>query len=282
VTNYYCLDPRPFNEANKREHFKMPTIEEITTRVAGARVFSKLDANHGYWQIPLDEESRLLTTFNTPFGRYCYKRMPFGIKSAQEVFQKRMHQYFGDLEGVETDVDDILVWGASVEEHDERLMNTLQRCEEINLTLNKEKYEFRVKEVTSIDHKLTRNGVKPDEQKVKAIKQMPPPEDKKGVERLHGTVNYLAKFIPNMSTIMQPIREVMKSGVEFQWGGAQEKAFQEVKEILTKTPVLAYYDVKKPVTVTCDASKSGFRAALLQDDKQMRKLGMRRSKESCW
>ncbi|CAB3992300.1 Hypothetical predicted protein [Paramuricea clavata] len=252
-----CLDPRPLNEAIKREHFKMPTIEEITTRVAGARVFSKLDANHGYWQILLDEESRLLTTFNTPFGRYCYKRMPFGITSAQEVFQKRMCQSFGDLEGVETDVDDILVWGATVEEHDERLMNTLQRCEEINLTLNKEKCEFRVKEVTYIGHKLTREGVKPDEQKVKAIKQMPPPEDKKGVERLLGTVNYLAKFIPNMSTIMQPIREVMKSGVEFHWGGAQEKAFQEVKELLTKAPVLAYYDVKKPVTVTCDASKSG-------------------------
>ena len=82
---------------------------------------------------------------------------------------------------------------------------------------------------TYIGHKLTRDGVKPDEQKVKAVKQMPPPEDKKGAERLLGTVNYLAKFIPNMSTIMQPIKEIIKSGVKFQWGGAQEKAFQEVK-----------------------------------------------------
>jgi hypothetical protein len=96
---------------------------------------------------------------------------------------------------------------------------------------------------------------------------MPPPEDKKGAERLLDTVKYLTKFIPNMSMIMQPIREVMKSGMEFQWGGAQEKAFQEVKEILTKAPVLAYDDVKKPVTVTCDASKSSLGAALLQDDK---------------
>jgi hypothetical protein len=144
----------------------MPTIEEITMHVARARVFSKLDANHGYWQI--HEVSRLLTTFNTPFGRYCYKIMSFGIKSAQEVFPKQMCQSFGDLEGVETDVD-ILVWGATVEEHDERLMNTLQRCEEIDLTVNKEKCEFRVKEVTYIGHKLTRDRVKPDEQKVKAI-----------------------------------------------------------------------------------------------------------------
>jgi hypothetical protein len=159
----------------------MPTIEEITTCVSGARVFSKLDANHACWQIPLDEDSRLLTTFNTPFGHYCYKKMPFGIKSAQEVFQKRMCQSFGDLEGLEIDVDDILVLGVTIEEHNKRLMNILHRCEEINLTLNKEKCECREKEVTYINHKLTRDGVKPDEQKVKAIKQIPPLEDKKGL-----------------------------------------------------------------------------------------------------
>ena len=262
-----CLDPRPLNEAIQREHFKMPTIEEITTRVAGAKVFSKLDANHGYWQIPLDEESRLLTTFNTPFGRYFYKRMPFGIKSAQEVFQKRMCQAFGDLEGVETDVDDTLVWGATIQEHDDLLMKTLQRCEEINLTLNRDKCEFRVKKVIYIGHKLTAEGVKPDEEKVETIKRMPPPEDKKGTERLLGVVNYLAKIVPNMSTITKPIRELLRSDVEFQWGDAQEKAFQEVKDVLTKAPFLAYYDVKKPVKVICDASKCGLGAALLQDDK---------------
>ncbi len=191
-----CLDPRPLNEAIQREHYKMPTIEEITTRVAGATVFSKLDANHGYWQVPLDEESQLLTTFNTEFGRYCYKRMPFGIKSAQEVFQKRMSQSFGDLEGVETDVDDILVWGTTTEEHDQRLKKTLQRCQEINLTLNETKCEFGTTEVVYIGHKLTAQGVKPDESKVDAINKMPQPTCKKDAERLLGMVNYFAKFIP--------------------------------------------------------------------------------------
>ena len=104
-----CLDPRPLNKAILREYFQLPTLEDIATRLSGARIFSKLDANHGYWQIPLDDESQQLTTFNSPFGRYCFTRMPFGIKSAQEIFQKRMTQNFGDLEGVETDIDDILV-----------------------------------------------------------------------------------------------------------------------------------------------------------------------------
>ena len=82
------LDPRPLNAAIKREHFQIPTLDNIATRLTGATIFSKLDANHGYWQVQLDEESQLLTTFSTPFGRYCFLRMPFGIKSAQEVFQK--------------------------------------------------------------------------------------------------------------------------------------------------------------------------------------------------
>ena len=92
-----CLDPRHLNKAIKREHFQLPTIEDITTRMANAKWFTKLDANRGYWQIPLDEESQLLTTFTTPFGRFCYQVAPFGIKYAQQVFQKPMSQHFGDL-----------------------------------------------------------------------------------------------------------------------------------------------------------------------------------------
>ena len=262
-----CLDPRHLNNAIRREHFQLPTLEDITTRLSGASIFSKLDANHGYWQIPLSEESQLLTTFNSPFGRYCFQRMPFGIKSAQEVFQKRMCQLIGDLPGVETDIDDILVWGTNQEEHDSRLAAVLKRCEEINLTLNQDKCLFGVPEVTYIGHILNAEGVKPDPAKVRAIKDMPAPSDKKGVERLLGTINYLAKFIPNMSTITQPVRSLLKSDIIFEWKESQEKAFQEIKEVLSKHPVLAYFDVTKPVTISCDASQSGLGAVILQDSK---------------
>ena len=97
--------------AIKREHFTLPTVEDITARLSGAKIFTKLDANQGYWQIELDEESAKLATFNTPgFGGYRFKRMPFGIKSAQEVFQKIVYQYFEDIEGVDVAIDDILIW----------------------------------------------------------------------------------------------------------------------------------------------------------------------------
>ena len=130
-----CLDPRPLNKAILREHFQLPTLEDIATCLPAARILSKLDANHGYWQIPLDDESQQLTTFNSPFGRYCFTRMPFGIKSAQEIFQKCMIQNFGDLEGVETDIDDILilVWGKTEDEHHKRLKAALQRCQDIHV-----------------------------------------------------------------------------------------------------------------------------------------------------
>ena len=140
--------------------------------MANVKWFPKLDASHGYWQIPLDPESKLLTLFNAPFGRYCYVCTQFGIKSAQEVFQKAMSLHFGVLQRVEMDIDDILIHGAAKAEHDQRLQAVLQRYKQIHLTLNKGKYEFKVKEVTYVSHKLTQDGIKPDEEKVKAIKDM--------------------------------------------------------------------------------------------------------------
>lgn len=262
-----CLDPRDLNKAIKREYYQLPTIEEITTRLAGAKIFSKLDANSGYWQIPLDPASQKLTTFNTPFGRYCFCRMPFGIKSAQELFQKRISQHFRHIPGVEVDIDDILVWGENREQHDQRLRQVLERCKEINLTLNKEKCMFRSPEVSYIGHIISSEGVRPDPKKIEAITKMPPPEDKKGVERLLGTINYLAKFIPNMSKVTQPIRTLLRKDITFHWERPQEDAFKDIKKILSEAPILTFFDVKKPVVVSVDASKFGLGAVILQENK---------------
>ncbi|KAL5486983.1 hypothetical protein EMCRGX_G019531 [Ephydatia muelleri] len=263
-----CLDPRPLNKAIMREHFQLPTLDDIATRLHGAKVFSKLDANHGYWQIPLDRASQLLTTFNTPFGRYCYTRLPFGISSAQEVFQKRMYQLFGDLPGVDTDIDDMLmIHGRTEEEHQQRLTAVLKRCQEVHLTLNKEKCQFGVPQVTYLGHCISANGITPDENRVKAILAMPPPKDKKGVERLLGTLNYVSKFVPNMSTVTEHIRVLLGKDVPFVWTWEQEAAFENVKKLLSTAPVLAFYDVKQPVTVSCDASQTGLGTVLLQQER---------------
>ena len=113
-----CLDPRSLNDAIKREHFKLPTREEIAAKFADGKVFSKLDASTGFWQMRLNEKSSEMCTFNTPFGRYQYLRLPFGISSAPEIYYRVIHTLFAHLEGVDTSMDDIIVWGSNKEEHD--------------------------------------------------------------------------------------------------------------------------------------------------------------------
>ena len=142
-----CIDPRDINKHIQREYYYLPTQDEITRRLAGVQYFTKLDANHGFWQIPLDTESSFLTTFNTPFGRYRFTVVPFGFTFATEVFHRTVHDKFKDIPGCYTDIDDILVVGRSLEEHDKNLKMTLDRVREIGMTLNKAKCQFRLTEV---------------------------------------------------------------------------------------------------------------------------------------
>lgn len=125
-----CLDPRDLNKAIQRPHYPLPTLEDVTTKLAGAQYFSVLDARSGYWAMKLSEESSFLTTFNTPFGRYRFLRLPFGISSAQDEFQRRVDETYEGLKGVAAIVDDILVFGRTKEEHDENLRAILQRTRE--------------------------------------------------------------------------------------------------------------------------------------------------------
>ena len=131
------LDPSNLNRVVMREHFPMQTVEDVISRMPHAKLFSVLDANHGFWQVKLTKDSSKLATFNTPFGRYSYTRLSFGIATAPEVFQNIMSHLFQDIEGVGVIVDDLVVWGEHVEQHDARLRQVLDSCQECNLKLNK-------------------------------------------------------------------------------------------------------------------------------------------------
>nr|XP_058968946.1 uncharacterized protein LOC131795390 [Pocillopora verrucosa] len=187
-----CLDPRDLNVAIKRENFPMPTIEEIATRLNGAKLFSVFDASNGFWQVELDEESSMLTTFNTPFGHYRWKRMPFGINSAPEVWQRRMREHIEGLKGVEVIADDFVIVGYGntpagwQSDHDQNVRAFLNRCRERNLKLNEKKAWLRQQEVPFIGHVLTPEGLKPDPCKVEAIVQMPDPTDVHSLRRFLG------------------------------------------------------------------------------------------------
>ena len=122
-----CLDLKPLNESVLRETHPMPKVDETLALLTSAKIFSKLDANSGFWQIPLAEESRLLTTFITPYGRFCFNKLPFGISSAPELFQKRMTKILEGLNGVVCLIDDVLIFGSTQTEHDSRLMAVMER-----------------------------------------------------------------------------------------------------------------------------------------------------------
>lgn len=262
-----CLDPRDLNRAIKREHYRIPTCEDILAKLNGKKIFTIIDMRQGFWQIKLDEESSRLCTFNTPFGRYCMRRLPFGISSAPEVFQKRSNEIFGDIEGVHVVFDDLIIAAVDGQEHDYILKKVLQRARETGVKFNESKVQLKVSEVKYLGHVISKDGVRPDPQKVCAILDMPTPTDRVGLQRFLGMVTYLSKFVPNFSALTGQLRQLLKKDVGWHWQEAHSVAFNQVKEAISKDTILQYYDRNKPCVIQTDASSDGLGSCLMQQGK---------------
>ena len=260
-----CLDPTKLNNAICRGAYPVKTVEEVLTKLSGAQYFTVLDANSGYWQIELDPESSRLCTFNTPWGRYRYTRMPFGIKTAGDIFIQEMSKILEGLTGVEVITDDILIYGSTIEEHNNNLAAVLERAREKNLRLNPKKSVICKTKVTYVGHLITQKGVSPSPDRVQAIADMPTPTEKTAVQRFLGMLNYVQKFIANLSAKAQPLRILLNKDVAWHWGQEQEQAFNSLKTALTHAPVLAYFDKNTPVILQVDACQTGLGAALIQN-----------------
>ncbi|XP_055613408.1 uncharacterized protein LOC129759885 [Uranotaenia lowii] len=267
-----CLDPVLLNKALKRPNLQFVTLDEILPELGKARVFSTVDARKGFWHIELDSPSSKLTTFWTPFGRYRWKRLPFGIASAPELFQIKLQEVIQGLDGVECIADDLLIYGAgdtleqALENHNRHLRDLFMRLKKFNIKLNKSKLKLCERSIKFYGHVLTDHGLKPDETKIEAIRSFPTPTNRKAVHRFVGMVTYLGRFMPNLSASLSNLRKLILESTPWQWTSVEEKESKEIKTAVSKISTLQYYNINQPVTIECDASCIGLGVAVFQDN----------------
>ncbi|XP_053403100.1 uncharacterized protein K02A2.6-like [Mercenaria mercenaria] len=266
-----CIDPKPLNKALKRSHYLLPVVEDLLPELSNAKVFSKCDVKNAFWHVVLDEKSSYLTTFETPFARYRWLKMPFGISPAPEYFQQFLEQNLTGLSGIKAIADDIIIYGKgetyeeALRDHDNNMQKLLERCQERGIKLNRDKFQLHKTEMQFVGHLLTDKGVQADPSKIEAITKMPKPTDKKAVQRLLGLVNYLAKFLDKLSEMCEPLRQLTRKDVVFNWTHEHDEAFDTIKQSVCNAPVLRYYDSKLETVIQCVSSESGLGATLLQE-----------------
>ena len=217
--------------------------------------------------VELDNESSLLTTFNTPLGKYKWLRLHFGLKVSADVFQERLNAVLKEVKGITGCIDDILTRGVDSRDHDVNLLQLLETARMNVIKLNPRVLQFKTTKCDFFGQTITPEGMKVDDKKVEAIKQMKAPKDKKALQSFQGMINYLKRYSAKLTRLFEPLKPLFREEMEWTWDSSHQEAFDAIKEELSRTPVLAYFDRKAEHVIQTDASMKGLGAVLLQEGK---------------
>ena len=265
----FCVDFRKVNSVTHKDVYPLPRVDDILDSMGknSAHYFSKLDLRSGYWQVkmaPSDQEKTAFTTFH---GLFEFTVMPFGLCNAPATFQRLMEAVLHGLLGnfVSVYLDDIIIYSPTVEDHLKHLNSVFDRLRQAGLRLKPSKCQFLCSQIAYLGHVISADGIHPDPEKIIKIQSWPRPINQKELQRFAGLANYYRRFAKDFAKKFSPLRALLKVGVPFVWTPSAQKAFDEVKHLLTSPPVLTFPRLGQPFEIWTDASYSGLGAALCQE-----------------
>ena len=259
-----CVDLRAVNKCIEPVKYPLPNIESLFASVHDVSYITKLDMKSAYHQLELFPDTRELTTFVVPGGLYRYKRAPFGLADLPGSFQHMMDSICQDLPGTLCYLDDIIVMGSTSEEHDKRLTKVLEKFSRFGITLNREKCIYKVQSLDWLGATISKDGVQMSQKNIEAITKLKVPSNISELRSVLGLFQHYSKYIPDFTSIVEPLRYLTRDNVPFKWKKSQQQAFEKAKSLLTKPSVLAFFRPDLETIVTCDASGKGVGAELSQ------------------
>ena len=262
----FCVDYRALNAVTKRDLYPLPRCDDILESLSGARWFSHLDLLRGYWQIDVAQADREKTAFVTPDGLYQFRRLSFGLTNAPACFMHAMHLILKGLCWSDCLVylDDVIIYGRTLEEHRERLSRVLSQLAKSGLKINHKKCNLLADQVTVLGHVVSREGISTDTKKVEVVKEWPIPSNATQLRAFLGTAGYYRHFVPNYAEITSPLYRAIQKGETLTWTAACQEAFSTIKRHLSNAPILAFPCMEVPFILDADASDRGLGAILSQ------------------
>ena len=250
------------NKVSKLDKYPIPKCEDLLATIGAGQKFTKLDLRHAYLQVELEEDSKPFTTISTHRGIFQYNRLPFGVSSSPGIFQRAMEHIIEGIPNVKARLDDILLTGPNDEVHMSTLKTVLERLEKAGVRLNLNKCKFMVPEVVFCGRVITATGTKPVPGKADAIKNAPTPKNVTELRSFLGMLNFHHADLPNISSVLEPLRSLLRKEVTWKWGSKQKQAFEEAKNMLSSEKFLVHYDSEKELILECDASEYGVGAVI--------------------